>query len=611
MKTRRFAHVLPVICYFFTFVWLHRKSYFVLIGANIVLRSCSPFINIILPKYVIDELMGRNRLTVIAWYVAALVGANFVLYLLNNLRDYHLRQANVFLEMKLDEVIGRKAMEMDFAYTENPQTLTQLEKAKTGVSWYSGGIGGLCENLVVIVSSLLTLSGTLYILSRLTPWLIGLLLAIVLLNMVVVSAQQKMNVQFMKDLVGINRRFSYYFGLLSNFKYGKDIRLYSAAAMLMKRVDIYIREEWGIQWKQLGANNRYTFLLTLLGTLQQALLYGYLGLLVVARAITIGEFQMLISAARTFTNSLSGMVTKIIDLGKNTDFMNEYKLFMEYPSAMASGEGKPVEAESHVLEVCNVSFKYPGSDCLALRNVSLTIPSGQRLAVVGPNGAGKTTLIKLLTRLYEPTTGCILLDGKDIRGYELEEYRRLFSVIFQDFKLMAFSIRDNITAGARENVDIMNGAVERSIDNALELVGLKEKVTGLPKGLDTPIYRSFDKDGIELSGGESQKMAIVRAIFKDAPIVVLDEPTAALDPVAEFEIYNHFDNLVGNKTAIYISHRLSSCRFCEKIGVFADGELVEYGDHNELSRSGGLYSQMWQAQAKWYVSAQQRSVDTA
>ncbi len=595
MKSVRIVQVWPVLRYFYALAWRHRKSYFVLVAGNMLLRGCSPFVNIVLPKYIIDELLGQQRVDVVATFAGALIGANFVLYLLNNLRDYLLHQAHLSLDLKFDELLGRKAMEMDFAYTENPQVLTQLEKAKTGMSWYSGGIGGISGNLTSIVAGAITLSGTLYIIGRLSPWLIAALLAIVLLNMLVTSVTQKEHVQFMKDLVGINRKFSYYFGLLKNFRYGKDIRLYNAADLLMRRVDQYIKDDWGIQYKRTLVMNRFTGATTFLNTLQQAVLYGYLGLRVLAGVITIGEFQRLVSAAGSFAGNLQSILRQIIDIGKNADFMNEYKVFMEYPSLEAAGDEKVPPQAGHTLEARDVSFKYPGSDAYALRHVSLTIPAGQKLSIMGPNGAGKTTFIKLLTRLYEPTEGAILLDGKDIRQYSIDEYRKLFAVVFQDYKLLAFSLRENLTVSDNHN--------DVTVDAANAMAGLRPKVDSLPKGLDTPIYKSFDKEGVEFSGGESQKLAIARAIYKSSPVIVLDEPTAALDPVAEYEVYTHFDRLVGGKTAIYISHRLASCRFCDKIAVFDDGRIVEYGDHAELSGKGGLYAQMWNAQAQWYVSA--------
>ena len=427
----------------------------------------------------------------------------------------------------------------------------------------------------------------------LSPWLILWLIGVLIVMMLVNAKNQQYHVQFMKDLVGINRRFSYFFGLLKDFRFGKDIRLYDATDMMMKRVNHYIEEDWGLQMKRTTVWNRFAVMQTFLNTLQQGVLFGYLGLRVLAGAITIGEFQMLISTAGAFSDSLQTVLNQVLDIGKNADFMYEYVRFMEYPQAKVSGSEPLPTGVSYNLELRGVSFKYPGSDTYALKDVSLRISEGQRLAVVGPNGAGKTTLVKLLTRLYDPDEGEILLNGHDIRQFPLEDYTRLFSVVFQDFKLLSFSVR--------ENVDIGDGSDEDRVRAALRRAGLEEKVSGLKRDIDTPVYKSFDEEGIEFSGGESQKLAIARAIYRGSPIVILDEPTAALDPVAEYEIYRHFDRLVGDRTAIYISHRLSSCRFCDRIAVFDEGRILEYGTHDELLARGGLYRKMWDTQAQWYV----------
>ena len=267
--------------------------------------------------------------------------------------------------------------------------------------------------------------------------------------------------------------------------------------------------------------------------------------------------------------------------------MYEYVRFMQYPAAKVSS-GDPVrKAPALTFELCGVSFKYHGSDAYALRDLSLRIPAGQKLAVVGPNGAGKTTLVKLLTRLYDPSEGEILLDGQDIRRFAPEDYAKLFAVVFQDYSLLAFSIRDNVALGKDGN--------DAAVRSVLRLAGLEEKVAGLARGIDTPVYKVFDDDGLELSGGESQKLAIARAIYRDAPVVTLDEPTAALDPVAEYEVYRRFDAGRG-QDGIYISHRLSSCASATA-SRWDGGAWSKYGPTRNFRR-GGRYLKMWDAQAQ-------------
>lgn len=257
----------------------------------------------------------------------------------------------------------------------------------------------------------------------------------------------------------------------------------------------------------------------------------------------------------------------------------------------------PVEKRldnQYEIEFRNVSFRYPGTETYALKNLSLKLHIGERMAIVGMNGSGKTTMIKLLCRLYDPQEGEILLNGVDIRKFRQEEYIRLFSVVFQDFKLLSMPLGENVAASL--DVD------EKLAEQVLRKAGLSERLAKLPEGLETWLYQDIADDGVEISGGEAQKIAIARALYKDAPFVLLDEPTASLDPLSEYEIYSGFDAMVGDKTAIYISHRLSSCRFCDDIAVFHEGRLVQRGTHEELLKDEqGKYYELWNAQAQYYT----------
>lgn len=590
---RVLGNTIPVLRYFCSFIWRNQPTYFALVAGDMLLRGVSPFVNIVFPKLIIDELMGQQRHLVIVAIIGFAMGANLLIRLLGNVRDFLLARTNDWLDFRLNEEVARKVMEMDFEYIEQPRVLNHLERAWEGIN-YSGGIAGLVGEGTQIVSNLISMLGTLYIIALLSPWLLLIMLVTIALNLRVTAQSQQKEMQFKKDLVGINRCFGYYIRMLKDFSFGKDIRLYDASDMVMKRVHKYVVEERN-QFTRLGAiRSRYSVLLGLFSTAQEGLLYGYLGLQALAGAITVGDLQMLVSAARTFAQGLTGALSRVITLKTDADFLVEYKTFMEYPPVKMSGTATPPRQAQHGLRVQCVSFRYPGSQEFVLKDISLDIPAGQRLALVGPNGAGKTTFVKLLTRLYDPAEGQILLDGIDIREFDLDEYAKLFAVVFQDYRLLAFSVRDNLICGSEGDED----ALRRS----LELAGLADRLARLPRGLDTPIYKAYDEEGVEFSGGESQKLAIARAIYKNAPIVILDEPTAALDPVAEYEVYRRFDELTKGRTAIYISHRLSSCRFCDRIAVFDHGQIVEYGTHDELCARGGLYARMWNAQAQWYTS---------
>lgn len=329
---------------------------------------------------------------------------------------------------------------------------------------------------------------------------------------------------------------------------------------------------------------------------QMAAIYGYMTYKVFKGTIGIGSFTMYAAAANNFSTTISSFILNFIELRQGCKYLEPYMQLEEIKSSSIQGNRNIEDIDKCKIEFRNVSFKYPRSKDYTLKNISIIIESGEKLSVVGLNGAGKTTFIKLLTRLYEPTEGEILLNEININEYSNEEYMKLLSVVFQDFKLMAFSVKENIA------LNNYKGSKDEDIENALIESGLEKDILKLPKGMDTHIYKTFEEDGIEFSGGQAQKLAISRSVYKDSPIVVLDEPTAALDPIAEFEIYSKFNELIGGKTAIYISHRLSSCKFCDKVAVFHNGEIIQHGTHDELiNEKDSEYETMYVTQAQYYV----------
>ena len=312
-------------------------------------------------------------------------------------------------------------------------------------------------------------------------------------------------------------------------------------------------------------------------------------------AFGVGRIVQYVSAVIALSDGLSMLIKTIGDLRNNTSFLRTVFEFLDIPNKMDQGDMavSPNCGKVHEIEFRNVSFKYPGQENYALRNVSMTLHARQRLAVVGMNGSGKTTFIKLLCRLYDPTEGEILLDGIDIRRYSYQEYMNLFSVVFQDFKLLSFELGQNVAGSMNVDLD--------KADRCLRNAGFGNCLDKLYAGLSTIIYKDFDEKGVNISGGEAQKIALARALYKDAPFIILDEPTAALDPIAEFEVYNRMNKMIGNKAAVYISHRLSSCRFCHDIAVFHEGMLIQRGSHDELvADKSGKYYELWNAQAQYY-----------
>ena len=331
-----------------------------------------------------------------------------------------------------------------------------------------------------------------------------------------------------------------------------------------------------------------------------SIMYLPVGLKALAGAFTIGSVTQYVAALTRISNGMSGIFYNIINARINAPHVKKVFDFLELPNKMYQGSltTEKRSDRQYDIEFRDVGFKYPTSETWALRHLNIKFRVGTRLAVVGENGSGKTTFIKLLCRLYDPQEGQILLNGIDIKKYNPREYMNVFSVVFQDYFLLSQPLGENVGCSKDYN--------RARAEKCLREAGFGERLESLPDGLDTYINKEFEPKGVQFSGGELQKIAIARALYKNAPFIILDEPTAALDPIAEAEIYKQFDEITGDRTAIYISHRLSSCRFSDEIAVFDGGRIVERGTHDSLIDSGGKYRSLWDAQAGYYQKAEER-----
>lgn len=575
----------------------YKPGYFVLLAFDAILSIVFPFINILFPKFIIDELLGGRNIskliTLVLLTVAGNVGLAWVRRIFSeNLEKYADSFTNLFsLEL------SKKVMTMDFYLTEDSKTLDQIQDAINGMGWYSGGFVGLMDGFKNIISSIITLFGVLFIIIFNAPWLLLITSFILIIESVLNAKQNSVEIKYYKQLSEVNRRFDYVFSELSDFKYGKDIRLYEADEMMLEQADSYNHKITELFRQEAQELHSVTALKNVFQSLSNGTTYGYLGVLTVLRKISIGDFTMLLSASITLSSSINSVVSGIQDIYKKCCYADDYVKFMTtYKLAATKNQVETLESGScQFIEFKKVSFKYPKTDTYVLKDLDFKLNLNEKLSIVGLNGAGKTTFIKLLCRLYKVEEGEILFDGKNINDIDYNEYIKLFSVVFQDFRLFSFSLLENITLSNKSQVD------ER-LENLIERIGLNDKVEELKKGINTIVYRDFDQNAFNPSGGEEQKIALARAIYRNSPIMILDEPTAALDPKAEYELYNQFNNIVDNKAVIYISHRLSSCKFCDKIAVFGNGKIVEFGSHKELiSNKNGKYTELFNLQAEYYT----------
>lgn len=388
-----------------------------------------------------------------------------------------------------------------------------------------------------------------------------------------------------------------------DFDYAKDIRLFDMSDFLLrKQKQVFAaKEERNDYHHDLWHRNvTVTRLLYMVG---QGLIYAALFGAVLKKGMAIGDFTMYLALAVAFSESLLNFLHRFVDYRKASMEVDDFRSFMELDLEEKEDMIPLPEAEEYTIEFHDVSYRYTEAEKDAVSHLNLTLHPGEKLAVVGLNGAGKTTMIKLLLRLYDPTEGCITLNGIDVRRFRREEYYRLFAPVFQDVQIFAFPVAENVSMRTPEDTD------REKAEKAVLEAGLGEKLQSLAKGIDTLLLKVVDEEGVDLSGGERQKLALARALYKGAPVVVLDEPTSALDALAEQQLYERFDRMIGKRAAVYISHRLASTRFCDRVAMFRDGVLAEYGSHEELMEKGGEYAHMFEVQAQYYQEEQEGTVE--
>ncbi len=581
--------------YYIKLCWHCDKLFVAAVLFDAFLNAAKTMALVIMPKFIIDALFtDHNKDAAVHYlilYSAALLCINLLKNAVNVVAMIHKNIAFRRFQMKL----GEKLMHVDYETLETPSFLNLKEKAERFA--YSGGIGfgGILEKTLALISKIITLAGLLAIIFTVSGYLILAVVIIVFLDSLVFAKTNKTGIKFRMEQVVQERRMAYYGEKMGDFHYGKEIRNYSASLWFLKKYSEQITAlaQFYTNIARAGCINGVFNTITF--TIQLLISYFFIMKDAALNASTVGSFTMHLSAVSTFALTLSGIVTTAIELSQFNEYFKAFTQYITVPSMKSECGQKPCLCDPFTIEFQDVSFKYSSSEKYALKNITVRCNSKERIAIIGENGAGKSTFVKLLMRLYKPTAGRILINGIDIQTIDYDFYQNWFAAVFQDFKLFSCSVKDNITFGRIESEED-----ERRLQSIVEQTGLDSVIKKLKQGLETAVYRDFDPAGLTPSGGEGQKIAIARAAYKNAPIVILDEPTAALDPKAENQIYEQFDEFFQDKCSFYISHRLAVTKFSHRILVFDNAELVQNGSHAELITQEGKYKELYELQSKYY-----------
>lgn len=584
---KRFIHNMG---FMFRHSWRFAKMTYLFLAVQTVINIIQPFFILIVLKYIIDALAsgdGKQVWSFLTLYAAGVLFFNLASMFLNWLGKLQTFQ----IEHNIELFNKKLWLNMDYANFESGAVRDLANRCVNKINPKA-----FTDQMAAFITNIGQLIGYVYIVLSLHPLMVVFLLLVIALNSVVTRTLHRIDYEYQPMITKLSRRISYLFQTMVDFDASQEVLINGAANWLNQKYNVETDEYLCCFRVKQRRITKLQVLTLIIDLVQSVVVYGYCGYFAIIGNISIGSFTVFLGAITAFTASFVGVVQQFLDFTQLSHYIDDYRKFEKLTEH--AGRDREVIRKSeptngkYDIEFVNVSFKYPNTDCYVLRNVNIVIRDGERLSIVGYNGSGKTTFIKLLCRLYEPTEGKIQVGGVDISTINLQDYRKLLSVVFQDPERVGLTIRENIVMNRANNEDKLQNAIEQS--------GLAEKIASLENGVDTMLYRIYDYNAVIFSGGENQKLVCARAYYKDTPIVILDEPTASLDPMAEARLYDRFQSIIGPKTALYISHRLASVKFCDSIAVFVDGKIIERGKHDELLNKGGAYAEMYRKQAVYY-----------
>ena len=554
--------------------------------AQITLNILSQFVPIIFIRLILNEISLNRNFKMTLVYISIFSLLTFLANVILTTLDYFSKNQLEITIRKMKNELGNVVMKMDYCSVEQPQIRDFVELASDSINFST-----VYTQIEIIITTFFAAIGLISIIVTVQPIILLFVAFSSIIRLLVDKKNRKLWGKWRPKYAPLLRKLNYFFRIMKTVEFGKEIRINNLQKWIYQKTDEHTEEYLKKATKHNFEIQRNGIVASLANIIQESFVYLVLVYNVVFNGLTIGDFSMYITSINKFIDNVSSLINAVSTIMQVSLFVGDFRYCLDLSNQKNESKTILPNKELILIEFKNVSFKYPNSDKYVLKNISLKFKSNETYSIVGINGAGKTTLVKLLCRFYEPTEGEILINGINIKY--IDNYTNILSAVFQDYKLFSFSVEDNISLSDDSN--------KSEIYNYIKKCGLEKKINQLPQKLKTFVNKEFSSEGIEFSGGESQKLVLARALYKNAPIVILDEPTSALDPISEAELYSKFNEISGGKLAIYISHRLSSCQFCDQIIVLDQGEVVQCGSHSELVNERGLYAQLWGIQSQYYM----------
>lgn len=513
---------------------------------------------------------------------------NLIIALLISITNNVLESSQAKTNFKLYNVINKKISKLEYKCLENPYYLDLKERAI--FAFQNQNIPYLMMNTFsVVITSIITIVTSIIILLNLGIIIFLIILIVLVLNIVIQFSNNKITKKFYDDIIPNNRVFNYYLDVTLNKKYAKDIRLFNNTDFFIDKLDNFTSDIQSTVNDWYMNNAKISIFKQMLLGLSSFGIYLFVSYKTVVNKLGISTYSLYLSTSISLVSSVNDLSKSLIDCALLSKIADP---FFELLNIEETTSNSKLKLEIvNTIEFIDVSFKYPNTDKYILKNISFKINKGEQISVVGLNGAGKTTLVKLLCKFYEPTTGSILINNININEYNTDLFNEEVATVFQDFNIFNYSIKDNVC-----NFDYN----KEKFDDVISKVGLTEFINSFPKKENTNLGKDYDKEATELSGGQLQKLSIARALYKDSSLIILDEPTASLDPIAEAQVFEDFNKLVNNKTALYISHRMSSSVFCDKVLVINNNKIEDFDTHNNLMKKDSLYKELFNKQKDNY-----------